>query len=394
MNYKNIKTPFYLIDIKMLDTGLNKLKNDLNKYWNNYIIGYSYKTNSLPWIIKYFDKNNCYSEVVSDDEYELGKLLKIEKNKFIYNGPIKTKESFFEAAQNKCIINIDSKRELEWLTTIDKSSKIGIRINFDIESLCPGESQCADEGGRFGFCYENGELQKAIDVFKKNEVPISGIHLHVSSKTRSIKIYENIAKMAIKIIEEFNLKLDYIDIGGGFFGGMDNKPQFEDYFKVVSKVLKEKINPEKTKLIIEPGISLIGPAISYVTSVIDVKETTYNRFIITDGSRTNIDPLMSKTNYFYRINQQRTNTKKIKKQVICGYTCMEHDRLFIYENGNQLHENDKIIYEKVGAYTMCLTPLFIKYFPDVYILDNNEIKKIRKKWTPKQYIQNSLSEDD
>ena len=394
MNYKNIKTPFYLIDIKMLDTGLNKLKNALNKYWNNYIIGYSYKTNSLPWIIKYFDKNNCYSEVVSDDEYELGKLLKIEKNKFIYNGPIKTKESFFEAAQNKCIINIDSKRELEWLTTIDKSSKIGIRINFDIESLCPGESQCADEGGRFGFCYENGELPKAIDVFKKNEVPISGIHLHVSSKTRSIKIYENIAKMAIKIIEEFNLKLDYIDIGGGFFGGMDNKPQFEDYFKVVSKVLKEKINPEKTKLIIEPGISLIGPAISYVTSVIDVKETTYNRFIITDGSRTNIDPLMSKTNYFYRINQQRTNTKKIKKQVICGYTCMEHDRLFIYENGNQLHENDKIIYEKVGAYTMCLTPLFIKYFPDVYILDNNEIKKIRKKWTPKQYIQNSLSEDD
>lgn len=394
MNYKNIKTPFYLIDIKMLDTGLNKLKNALNKYWNNYIIGYSYKTNSLSWIIKYFDKNNCYSEVVSDDEYELGKLLKIEKNKFIYNGPIKTKESFFEAAQNKCIINIDSKRELEWLTTIDKSSKIGIRINFDIESLCPGESQCADEGGRFGFCYENGELQKAIDVFKKNEVPISGIHLHVSSKTRSIKIYENIAKMAIKIIEEFNLKLDYIDIGGGFFGGMDNKPQFEDYFKVVSKVLKEKINPEKTKLIIEPGISLIGPAISYVTSVIDVKETTYNRFIITDGSRTNIDPLMSKTNYFYRINQQRTNTKKIKKQVICGYTCMEHDRLFIYENGNQLHENDKIIYEKVGAYTMCLTPLFIKYFPDVYILDNNEIKKIRKKWTPKQYIQNSLSEDD
>jgi diaminopimelate decarboxylase len=393
MNYNNIETPFYIINKKILDANFYKLKESLDKYWNNYIIGYSYKTNALPWIIDFFDKKGCYSEVVSDDEYSLGKILGIKKDKFIYNGPIKTEETFLEAAKNKCIINIDSKRELEWTKKIDKNSRIGLRINFDIEKYCPKESQCGDEGGRFGFCYENGELKKAIECLKKNEIIISGIHLHVSSKTRSLKIYESIAKMATKIIDEFDLELEYIDIGGGFFGGMEDKPQFEDYLKVISKVLKEKVNPKKTKLIIEPGISLIGPPISYITSVIDVKETTYNRFVITDGSRTNIDPLMSKKNYFYRIEQQSKNDI-LQKQVICGYTCMEHDRLFTYENGNELVEGDKIIYDKVGAYTMCLTPLFIKYFPDVYILDEKGIKKIRNKWTPKQYIQNNLSKDD
>lgn len=390
----NIETPFYIIDKNILDSGLQKLKKALDKYWDNYIIGYSYKTNALPWVVNYFNNNGCYSEVVSDDEYNLGKLLGIKKDKFIYNGPIKTKQTFTEAINNKCIVNIDSKREIEWLKELNEKVRIGIRVNFDIENSCPGESQCGDEGGRFGFCYENGELKKAIETLKKENIEIAGLHLHVSSKTRSINIYKNIVKTALKIIKEYNLELDYIDIGGGFFGGMENKPQFDDYLKIVSDELKKIINPKHTKLIVEPGISLIGPPISYVTSIIDIKDTTYNRFVITDGSRTNIDPLMTKSSYFYKIEKQTKQRKEIKKQVICGYTCMEHDRLFSYENGEELIENDRIIYDKVGAYTMCLTPLFIKYFPDVYLLENDKIKKIRTKWTPEQYVQNSISEDD
>lgn len=79
----------------------------------------------------------------------------------------------------------------------------------------------------------------------------------------------------------------------------------------------------------------------------------------------------------------------MKKQVICGYTCMEHDRLFEAIDEPELIIGDKIIYNKVGAYTMCLTPLFIKYFPDVYVEENGELRKIRSAWTPKEFIQNS-----
>ena len=38
---------------------------------------------------------------------------------------------------------------------------------------------------------------------------------------------------------------------------------------------------------------------------------------------------------------------------------------------------------------MCLTPLFIKYFPDVYVESNGNIKKIRSAWTPNEYVQRS-----
>jgi len=33
--------------------------------------------------------------------------------------------------------------------------------------------------------------------------------------------------------------------------------------------------------------------------------------------------------------------------------------------------------------------LFIKYFPDVYVELNGNVKKIRSAWTPNEYVQRS-----
>lgn len=258
--------------------------------------------------------------------------------------------------------------------------------------MCPGQSQCPNEGGRFGFCYENGELGKAIKQIREKKVNISGIHLHTSSKTRSLDIYRAIANVVCKVKEEFSLDLDYVDIGGGFFGGLSTKPQFEEYISIMEDILSKSFDKKKTKLIIEPGMAVIGAPISYVTSVIDVKDTEFNRFVVTDGTRTSIDPLMTKSSYFYSliIDGERIVHPK---QIISGYTCMEHDRLFEGNNMPTLCIGDKIVYDKVGAYTMCLTPLFIKYFPDVYLENNGEYQLVRKAWKPEQYVMNSMIED-
>lgn len=392
MIYNNLNTPCFVVDKQILDDGILLLTSSLEKYWNNYIVGYSFKTNSLPWLVNYVKQKGFYAEVVSDDEYSLARLMNYEDDKVIYNGPIKSRETFLQAMNFGCIVNIDTKREIEWLKALpkDNSYKVGVRINFDIESACPTESACGDEGGRFGFCYENGEFKKAVDLINLIEnVSVSGIHLHCSSKTRSVNIYKAIAQMACKIKEEFGVNFEYIDIGGGFFGGMDNRPKFPDYIKLVSEILSKSYDVKKTKLIVEPGMSLIGPAVDFVTSVIDVKNTTYNRFVVTDGSRTNVDPLMTKSAYFDEIICQSHDRAEMEKQVICGFTCMEHDRLFVLKNSKELMVGDKIVYHKVGAYTMCLSPLFIKYFPSVMLNDEGKITEIRNKWDAKAYSQYS-----
>lgn len=385
-----LKTPYYVIHKEELDSNFKKLKDAIGNHWGNYIIGYSYKTNALPWIIKHFDALGCYAEVVSEDEYNLAKLIGVQKNRIIYNGPIKTKETFIEAIENGCIVNIDSQREIEWLDEVEEEKRtVGIRINFDIEKMCPGQSQCAEEGGRFGFCYENGELSKVIEKLREKNVKISGIHLHTSSKSRGLDIYRAIAEMACNVQEEFGLDLDFIDVGGGFFGGLSTKPQFDEYLSLMEDILSKHFDKERTKLIVEPGMAVIGSPISYVTTVVDVKDTGFNRFVVTDGTRTSIDPLMTKSSYFHTYERQ-SNKEEMPKQVICGYTCMEHDRLFTAINEPELSNGDKIIYDKVGAYTMCLTPLFIKYFPDVYLEENGELRIVRNAWKPEQYVMNSL----
>ena len=63
-----MNTPYYIIRKRILDEGIEKLKAALNKHWSYSVIGYSFKTNALPWIIEYMRHNGCYAEVVSEDE--------------------------------------------------------------------------------------------------------------------------------------------------------------------------------------------------------------------------------------------------------------------------------------------------------------------------------------
>ena len=382
----NQKTPYYVINKDALADGLEKLNKALKKAWPNYIIGYSYKTNALPWVINYFRENGCYAEVVSDDEYELAKSVGVEKAHVIYNGIAKMKESFLEAIRNHAIVNIDSEYEIDWLDELERNRySVGVRVNFDLESKCPGQTQRGADGERFGFCYENGELKKAIDRIESKGVRVAGLHLHKSSKTRMPDIYKAIAEVAVEIGREYSLRLDYIDIGGGFFGGLDTKPQFPQYFDMVARILSEQFQSDTTTLIVEPGMALIGAPIDYVTTVVDVKRTTRNTFVVTDGSRTQIDPLMTKTGYFNEIIRQNDGRKRIDRQIISGFTCMEHDRLFDLVDGEELLPGDQIVYHKVGAYTMCLSPLFIKWFPDVYVKDEGRLYRVRDRWSAGEY---------
>ena len=383
-----MKTPYFVIQQDEIDHNFMKLKNALQEYWPNYHIGYSYKTNSLQWIIKHFYSLGCYAEVVSDDEYNLALATGVSKERIIYNGIAKSKESFLEAIKNHAVVNIDAEYEIEWLNDLPANQyAVGIRVNFDLEEMCPGQTQCGEEGERFGFCYENGELIRAINQIQNKGIRVNGLHLHKSSKTRMPDIYHAIAIKAVEIAKKYKLQLEYIDIGGGFFGGLHNKPQFPEYFSMISNILKEYFIPQKTALIVEPGMALIGAFIDYVSSVIDVKITNRNVFVITDGSRIQIDPLMNKADYSREIHRAEGKNRTIlEKQVLSGFTCMEHDRLFTVKNEQQILPGDCIVYHKVGAYTMGLSPLFIKWYPDVYVRNGEKNQLVRERWTANEYL--------
>lgn len=378
---------------KKLKENIENLHDALKQTRGNYIIGYSYKTNSLLWIINYLKQQGVYAEVVSDVEFKLAKEINYDYKKIIFNGPNKGKKVFIDSIKQGSIVNIDSQRELEWLKEerFNEEVSVGIRVNFNLEKECPGETAMGLDGGRFGFSLENGDLQRVVkEIDELENVKISGIHLHHTTKTRSLNIYKVLARKACEISKLFDYQLEYIDIGGGFFGGLENKPSYYNYMKVISDELRKCFNSKYTKLIVEPGAALIGSPVSFMCEVVDVKDNYNNRIVTVNGSRNNIDPLMHKNNYFLEINYN-SKKDKIKEQIICGYTCMENDRLVKLIDKEELSIGDRLLFNKVGCYTMCLSPLFIEYFPMVYLKNiDNEFKCIREKWDVKEYIQKSI----
>ena len=388
---KELQTPCYIIHKDVLEEGIHLLKGALERDWKNACVGYSFKTNSLPWVVEKMKQEGFHAEVVSEDEYDLA--CKHGFDHIIYNGPVKGKRTFFHALEHGAIINLDAKRELDWLEESGvKDACIGLRVNFDLEAMCPGETSGGEEGSRFGFSYETGELAWAMNRLKEMGVKLSGLHLHTSSKTRSINIYRALAQKACELKKEFDLELSFVDIGGGYFGGMDNRPKFPDYTKAVAEELSKGFLVEETMLIMEPGTSLITPPIEYLTTVVDVKKTYANDLVITDGSRIDIDPLHGKKSYFHTFLYQDGGEDRtvLDKQVICGFTCMENDRLFVSEQTKALKPGDQISYQKVGGYTICLTPLFIRYFPNVYLEEQGTYRLIRQAWSAEEYSQKSM----
>ena len=138
----------------------------------------------------------------------------------------------------------------------------------------------------------------------------------------------------------------------------------------------------------EPGVSLISSCFDLVTTVLDVKEIRDNRYIVTDGSRLYLNPQITRRwypHYFEYAGKKRT---AVPSQTICGHTCMEYDRLFTIENEKELKAGDRVVYTNAGGYMISLSPLFIRYFPAVYVKKKDgSLYTARRPWTNEDYLQ-------
>lgn len=367
-------TPYFLINKDVFDDNIDEFFNAFSNHWNNSILSYSVKTNSLPWVLKHMESRGAFAEVVSDEEYELAQLCGFSGEKIIFNGPIKSSEFLKIANESGSIINLDSKKDVGYVleNAVKDIKKIGIRVNVNPKVFNSKDIGYEEDGFRFGFSYENGELGKVISSLRNKygkDIEF-GLHLHCNTITRSLDAYRSIARYAKEIIEHYDLHPSFLDMGGGYFGGVEGKPNASDYLEVIKTELEEVIDIDLCKLIVEPGSAIIGSAVDFYTSVLDVKDTTSSRIITTDGSRINIDPLWSKKGYMYSLKTQSNNN--MEKQIICGYTCMDHDRLMKLKDEKELNVGDIIIYHRVGAYSMTFGGPFIRYFPNVYVKDGKK----------------------
>ena len=382
MSVADLQTPCFIFDEADFARGINEFRLALGRRCKDVEIGYSVKTNSLPYALRMARECGCRAEVVSHDEYSLARACGFSPAEIIYNGPMKSRETFMEAVTGGAVVNLETKRELEWLASLpaDRSYSIGIRLNINISHISPEDADGDDDNSRFGFSDESGEFAEALALIGSlPRVRLAGLHIHRTAHSRSPRFYSRSVEYACKTIRKYNLDIDYLDVGGGYFGIFPNKPTFDDYAEAFAAPLRQ-YGLDGLSIIVEPGNALTASPFKFLCEVIDVKRVdAKTRFVTTDGSRNDIDPFFRKTDYLKEILYTDSDQAAEPLQIVGGCTCLEYDRLFSIEGKPRIMPGDRILFNNVGAYTMTLSPQFIRLWPRVYAIgDDGAYRLVRR----------------
>ena len=394
--FQDLQTPCFILDKDELERSVKGYQNALKSNFQESIVSYSVKTNSVPACMKLAGEMGAYAEVVSHDEWELARLCGFDQQHIVYNGPMKSKETFLDAVEHGAIVNIETKRELEWLKELAQGSngskvfKVGLRLNINISHVSPEDADGDNDNSRFGFSDETNEFADAIALIGNlNNVELAGLHIHRTAHSRSIRFYKHSIEFACKTIEKYGLKLDYLDVGGGYFGIFPNKPTYQEYSDAFCEVLTAH-GLQDLCVIVEPGNALVASCFAFLSEVIDVKHVEKELwFATTDGSRNDLDPFFKKSGYLCEV-QYTHESPVVKEQIVSGCTCLEYDRMFTLTDKPLLSVGDRIYYRNVGAYTMCLSPMFIRYIPNIYLKKDGEYTLVREKWTAKEHVMKNV----
>ncbi|MBS4197600.1 type III PLP-dependent enzyme domain-containing protein [Lederbergia citri] len=401
---ENFGSSYYLLNVNKLRENYQKIEKAFKSRYANFIIGYSYKTNYLPYLCKELSKIGAYAEVVSRLEYDLAIKIGENPKRIIFNGPLKSKEDIYYALNNESLINIDSMYEVDFvkeyaLNNQNKEIKIGLRVNFDISLGGVSTLQEGYEISRFGICVENGNFNAILkELLSVKNIKIIGLHGHFSTRNRSLQTYEFITQTLCNLAKESLLEtLEYIDIGGGIYGELPDlfniaAPTFDQYAETICKVMNREFRhfSKKPNLILEPGISMVANTFIFIAKVIEVKKVRNKNFVLVDGSVHNVKPTMHKNNLPMRVVRKSKKIIENEDFHIVGYTCMEKDYLAHNVCDFLPERDDYIIFENVGAYTIVFNPPFIKERPGIVAMDNDIFCSVRKKETLRQFFNEEI----
>jgi len=383
-------SPFYLCDEKVFVHNIERFRRAFSR-WPGFILAYSYKTNYVPYLCGIVRDKGCWAEVVSRMEYDLAVRIGQNPEKIIFNGPVKHYGDIEQALDSNSIVNLDALYELQHLGRYamahpGRPLRIGLRINIALADSC-GRSKIQNHlpVGRFGFSPVEEKFSPLLEALKQiPNLSVVSLHGHTSSADRSVDCYRIITKTLADIAQNyFPQTVEYINIGGGFFGSVppemsfENTPSFDDYAQAACQVL-ESYNWTKTpSLVIEPGIALAADAFSFITRVISLKQIAGKTIITVDGSAFNVKPTFHSRNLPFAVIAQDEAPRTQGRYSVAGATCMEKDYLLTDVSGTVPLIGDYLCFSHCGAYTLVMTPPFINPAPAVVVPKGDGFRVIR-----------------
>jgi diaminopimelate decarboxylase len=186
-------------------------------------------------------------------------------------------------------------------------------------------------------------------------------------------------KAVSAIISKTNFKFKFVDLGGGMGISYNDKIKKLDY-KKYNFAIKNFLKKHETKIIFEPGRSIIGNTGTLISKIIYIKDGGGKKFVILDAA---MNDLMRPALYgaVHKIlPAKKSNSVSRSMYEFVGPICESTDKFVTLKKYQKLKEKDLLAICDVGAYGMSLSSNYnLRPKAVELLLNGRKIKKIKNR---------------
>lgn len=374
----NDKSAAYLYDDAKLRENVDALSHAFAKYYRNFEIAYSFKTNYLNEIIRTVKELGCMAEVVSPAEMWYACDIGFHYSSIVYNGVVRDPIGKFAIARNGGYVNVDNFAEYEELSYMAFNTRqpisLGVRVNIDIGN---------DLVSRFGVDVEGQEFDRLMAAIERDPfVNFRGFQCHIGT-SRPVKYWLRKAEHMIRLTKRY--RASYIDLGGGMFGPMPEAlanqfsgyaGSYDEYGAAVGRMMRDAFPNEDVTLIVEPGTALVGNTMSVAARIENIKEVRGQTYITVNCASNHLGFICECKHIPMKTVDTGGGARvSVNDAIIAGNTCLEYDYIDKDVYLPDITVGDIIIFENVGAYSISASRQFI--VPRLSVRDANTGKLLK-----------------
>jgi len=390
-------TPAYVYFTDIAEARLSDLRAAFGKW---FAISYAVKSNPNPALLDWMRDRLDYLDISSGGEFRLSQQAGWDPALVSFTGPAK-REAELRPAISAGLgeLVIESLREARLADAIaaelGRVQPVLIRIAPDHVPKGFGD-QMAGRPSAFGI-----DIEDAADILPRiAALPnLRIIGLHIYSGTQSLKpgaICEN-WRIFIDIFRRLCAQIDIqprkLIFGSGL--GIPHHPgeteldlqQVADGIGAELDAFRAEPRFAGTRLVLELGRYLIGPAGYFVTRVVSIKTSRGSRIAICDGGLNgnlaasgNFGMVMRRNYAMHRIGEDDDGSRPEEKHDLSGPLCTSIDKLGSGVLLPRLEEGDLIAIHAGGAYGPTASPLhFISHpLPVEVMVTNGQLRDITR----------------
>jgi diaminopimelate decarboxylase len=385
---KKFGTPIYCYSYKQLKENIGNFKKKFKSF--SPLICFAIKSNTNVSLIREIGKLGLGADVVSMGELMMALKAGIDPTKIVFSGVGKTSNEIKYAIDKKILlINAESKSEINEIERIAKFKKkivnIGIRLNPNTDAKTLKQISTGKKENKFGVDEKTFLYLVNYSKLSKN-INLKCLSVHIGSQILDHKPYEKMLEVVDRVIKKSNHKFKFIDLGGGMgisYEKNNKKLNYHKYNITIKKFLKN----HNSKIIFEPGRSIVGNTGSLVSKVIYIKKNKKKDFIILDAAMNDLmRPALYGANH-RTLPAIKTNQISKKVYEFVGPICESTDKFTTLKKFQKLKEKDLVVMCDVGAYGMSLSSNYnVRPKPAEILIRGSKINIIKKREKLKDLI--------